>query len=148
MNTSSYHPQTDGLIKKFNRTMINMISKHIDAGRGEWYQQLQLLLFAYHSKDQEESIQEGPLFISRFCAILYCACIIPMMSYTKFSRQSNLLHVESSRMNFLQFLVVQNFKSEEEQYLPGSLQTQLDVWNTAIASFAQISKSVSDTSSR
>ena len=58
-----------------------------------------------------------------------------MMSYTKFSTESNLIHVESSGMNFFQFLVVQNYKSEAEQYLPGSLQIQLEVWNTAIASF-------------
>ena len=64
-----------------------------------------------------------------------------MMSYTIFSTESNLLHVELSRMNFFQFLVVQNSKSEAERYLTGSLHTQLEVRNIA----AQISKSASDT---
>ena len=57
-------------------------------------------------------------------------------------------------MNFFQFLVVQNSKSETERYSTGSLHIQLEVWNTAIALFgvqdvhywfAQISKSASDT---
>ena len=57
--------------------------------------------------------------------------------YTKFSTESNLLHVELSGTNFSKFLVIQNSKSEAEQYmyLSSSLHTQLEVWNTAIASF-------------
>ena len=38
-------------------------------------------------------------------------------------------------MNFFQFLVVQNSKSEAERYLTGSLHTQLEVWNAVIALF-------------
>ena len=72
--------------------------------------------------------------IARFHAIAHCACV--MMSCTIllsiFSTESNLFHVEPSRMNFLQFLVVQNSKSEAERYLTGSLHSQLEVWNTAI----------------
>ena len=49
LNTSGYHPQTDDLVEKFNCTLINMISKHADAGTVEWDQQSQLLLFAYQS---------------------------------------------------------------------------------------------------
>ena len=30
MNTSGYHPQTDGLVQKFNLTLINMIAKSCD----------------------------------------------------------------------------------------------------------------------
>ena len=52
------------------------------------------------------------------------------MSY--YITESNLLHMEPSRMNFFQF---QNLKSEAERYFTGSLHTQLEVWNTAIALF-------------
>ena len=62
MNTSGYHPQTDGLVEKFNCMLINMISKHTDAGTVEWDQQLQLLLFAYRSMVQE-STRESPFFL-------------------------------------------------------------------------------------
>ena len=66
MNTSGYHPQTDGLVEKFNSTLINMISKHTDAGAVEWDQQLQLLLFAYRSTVQE-STRESPFFLLYGC---------------------------------------------------------------------------------
>ena len=62
LNTSGYHPQTDGLVEKFNCTLINMISKHTDAGTVEWDQQLQLLLFAYRMMVQE-STRESPFFL-------------------------------------------------------------------------------------
>ena len=32
INTSGYHPQTDGLIEKFNATLINMIAKSSSDG--------------------------------------------------------------------------------------------------------------------
>ena len=38
LNTSGYHPQMDGLVEIFNCTLINMISKHTDAGTVEWDQ--------------------------------------------------------------------------------------------------------------
>ena len=31
LNTSGYHPQTDGLVEKFNSTLINMIAKSSEA---------------------------------------------------------------------------------------------------------------------
>ena len=62
VNTSGYHPQTDGLVEKFNSTLINMISKSTDSGGMEWDRQLPLLLFAYRSSVQE-STKESPFFL-------------------------------------------------------------------------------------
>ena len=62
VNTSGYHPQTDGLVEKFNSTLINMISKSSDSGGPEWDQQLPLLLFAYRSTIQE-STRKSPFFL-------------------------------------------------------------------------------------
>ena len=48
-----------------------------------------------------------------------------MMSYTIFSTESNLLYVELSRMNFLQFFGGPELQVKAERYLTGSLHTQL-----------------------
>ena len=61
VNTSGYHPHTDGLVEKFNSTLISMISKSSESGRVEWDQQLPLLLFAYRSTVQEFT-KESPFF--------------------------------------------------------------------------------------
>ena len=49
INTSSYHPQTDGLTERFNRTLINIISKYVDRNQDDWDNHLQLALYAYRT---------------------------------------------------------------------------------------------------
>ena len=62
INTSGYHPQTDGLVEKFNSTIQSMLAKTNDRNVMEWDQQLPLLLFAYRSVIQE-STRESPFFL-------------------------------------------------------------------------------------
>jgi transposase InsO family protein len=59
INTSGYHPQTDGLVEKFNSTLINMIAKCCEVQQHDWDEQLPYLLFAYRSSIQE-STRESP----------------------------------------------------------------------------------------
>ena len=61
LNTSGYHPQTDGLVEKFNATLINMIAKSTSAG-SDWDTRLPYVLFAYRSALQE-STKESPFFL-------------------------------------------------------------------------------------
>ena len=61
--------------------------------------------------------------------------VIIMMSYTKYSTECHQLHVALHRMDFFQFLVVHNSKSEAERYSTVILQTKLEVWNTAMPLF-------------
>ena len=62
INTSGYHPQTDGLVEKFNSTLQNMIANSTDPNGMEWDKRLPLLLFAYRSVVQE-STKESPFFL-------------------------------------------------------------------------------------
>lgn len=62
INTSGYHPQTDGLVEKFNSTLINMISKSSDTAPHDWDTRLPQVLFAYRSTIQE-STKESPFYL-------------------------------------------------------------------------------------
>ena len=62
INTSGYHPQTDGLVEKFNSTLQSMIAKASDKNPTEWDKQLPMLLLAYHSVIQE-STKESSFFL-------------------------------------------------------------------------------------
>ena len=62
INTTGYHPQTGGLVEKFNSTITNMIAKSTEGSVVEWDKQLQLLLFAYRSSVQD-STKESPFFL-------------------------------------------------------------------------------------
>ena len=63
LNTTAYHPQTDGLVERFNRTLTNMLAKRVERNGSDWDIQLPYVLFAYRSCIQE-STQESPfLFV-------------------------------------------------------------------------------------
>ena len=62
LNTSGYHPQSDGLVEKFNSTLTNMIAKSCESRPYDWDQQLPFLLFAYRVSAQE-STKDSPFFL-------------------------------------------------------------------------------------
>lgn len=57
--TTAYHPETDGLVERLNRTFKNMLSKYINFQQTDWDQYLQFIRFAYVSSVQQ-SLQVSP----------------------------------------------------------------------------------------
>ena len=47
VNTSGYHPQTDGLVERMNRTLITVLSKCVEKHGWDWDECLPYVLFAY-----------------------------------------------------------------------------------------------------
>ena len=62
VNTTAFHPQTDGLVERFNRTLIDMLSKTTDSGDQDWGLKLPFILFAYRATPQA-STGESPFFL-------------------------------------------------------------------------------------
>jgi hypothetical protein len=61
VNTSGYHPQSDGLVEKFNSTLTAMLSKVAESGK-DWDRHLPFVLFAYRNSVQE-STKESPFYL-------------------------------------------------------------------------------------
>ena len=59
VNTTAYHPQTDGLVERFNRTLIAMLAKTMQRDGRDWDDKLPYVLFAHRACCQE-STQESP----------------------------------------------------------------------------------------
>ena len=62
INTTAYHPQADGLVENFNRTLQAMIAKSVDKFGVNWDEHLPHLLFAYRTKPHE-STGESPFYL-------------------------------------------------------------------------------------
>ena len=62
INTSGYHPQTDGLVERFHRTLISMLSRYVEKRARDWDHYLPYMLYAYRVTAQE-STRESPFFL-------------------------------------------------------------------------------------
>ena len=52
MHTTPYHPQSDGLVERFNRTLLSMLATCLEDHLNEWDQYLSKLCMAYNSSFQ------------------------------------------------------------------------------------------------
>ena len=55
--TTTYHPQSDGLVERFNLTLENMLSKSIASDLREWDSHLPMLMLAYRFSVHESTGQ-------------------------------------------------------------------------------------------
>ena len=62
VNNLGYHPQTNGLIEKFNCTLSYMMAKSAHQNGSHWDQHLLFLLFAYRATVQETT-HESPFYL-------------------------------------------------------------------------------------
>jgi len=62
MNTTAYHPECDGMVKRFNLTLKAMLRKHADKFGIQWDKYLPGLLWAYRNTPHK-STGEKPSFL-------------------------------------------------------------------------------------
>ena len=44
--STAYHPQSNGQVERFKRTLLNMLTKFVSSDQRDWDQKLPLLMFA------------------------------------------------------------------------------------------------------
>lgn len=53
LNTTAYHPQCDGMVERFNRTLKTVLRKHAATFGAQWHQYLPGVLWAYRNTPHE-----------------------------------------------------------------------------------------------
>ena len=61
VNTSCYHPQTHGLVERFNSTLCQSLSMYVAKSQKDWDNFIALILFAYRSSISE-AIRNSPFY--------------------------------------------------------------------------------------
>jgi len=62
LQTTAYHPQTDGLVERFNHTLTNMLSNYVNTLHTDWDVFLPYVTFAYNTTKQA-SANYSPFFL-------------------------------------------------------------------------------------
>jgi transposase InsO family protein len=62
LNTSGYRPQTNGMVEKFNHTLIQSISQYISVNQKDWDEFLPFACFQYRS-NKNETTNESPYYL-------------------------------------------------------------------------------------
>ena len=62
LNTTAYHPQTDGMVERFNRTLKTVLRKHVAKFGSQWDKYLPGVLWAYRNTPHEAT-GEKPSFL-------------------------------------------------------------------------------------
>ena len=47
--TTAYHPQSDNLVERLNRTLMGAVSKYVERDQRDWDLWLPLILFSYRT---------------------------------------------------------------------------------------------------
>ena len=53
--TAAYHPQTNGLVERFNHTFAQMLSMYVDSCHDDWDEIVDFVVFAYNTSRQEST---------------------------------------------------------------------------------------------
>lgn len=60
--TTAYHPQSDGQVERFNRTLLSMLSKYVSENQRDWDVHLQKVMMGYRTS-KHESTKFTPAYI-------------------------------------------------------------------------------------
>ena len=60
--TTGYHPQSDGQVERFNRTLLAMLSKYVQDNQKDWDVHLQKVMMGYRTSEHE-STKYTPAFV-------------------------------------------------------------------------------------
>ncbi|XP_056020434.1 uncharacterized protein LOC130054495 [Ostrea edulis] len=53
--TTSYHPQSDGMVERFNKTLATMLSAYVDENHRDWDESLPYVMMAYRASQHEST---------------------------------------------------------------------------------------------
>ncbi|GFT53667.1 transposon Ty3-I Gag-Pol polyprotein [Trichonephila clavipes] len=60
--TTAYHPQTNGLTERFNKTLADMLSMYVDVEQKNWDEILPFVTFAYNTANKRPQVLRRSIY--------------------------------------------------------------------------------------
>ena len=139
--TSSYHPQTDGMVERFNHTLKVMLSTYIDTEQKTWDENLKPCLLAFRTSIHSSTLQT-PFFMihGRNCRLPHHISILPPTEQSmsiQFHMEKILTNIEESRTKALEQIAKSQQKNKSDydkniRLIDYQVGSQVWLWNPAI----------------
>ena len=141
LNTTSYHPQCDGMVERFNRTLKAMLRKQAAICGSQWDRYLHAVLWAYRNTPHETTGEKPSFLLFGYdCRTPSEAALLPPSSLEPatitYYREHVMLSLSSARE-----LAVQAIKKAQGRYKTvydrKSVLSQLKVGDWVLVKFPQ-----------
>ena len=116
LNTTAYHPQCDGMVERFNRTLWTMLRKHAASYGPQWDKYLSGVLWAYRNTPHDSTGEKLSFLLfgvdchSPTDAVFLLTAISPGISFTDY-RQELMASLHSAWK-----LATQSIQEAQQQY--------------------------------
>ena len=102
MNTTAYHPECDGMVEWFNRTLKSMMLKRVAQFGAQWNKDLSAILWAYWNMSHETTGEEPSFLLFGWdCRSPTEAALLPTEDVTRMSvsdyREELMLNLSLAR---------------------------------------------------
>lgn len=96
-HSTPYHPQTNGLVERTNRTLTNMLAMYVSSDHKDWDDVLPFITYAYNTA-KHETTDYSPFYLLYARSPLSCIdTILPFDFHSEYSVAKTLCLAEEAR---------------------------------------------------
>jgi transposase InsO family protein len=120
LNTTAFRPQTNGLVERFNHTIVQILSLICDVRNDNWDEYVQPATFAYNTSIQD-TLQEAPFRLLYGRDAVMPGDIMLTHDETHFRSRQDWINVLQERVSWAYQFVTQQLSDRRTRYLQQNL---------------------------